>query len=381
MIFSFILYFFFFLGLFYLDNIKNKKKKSFFLFFLYVFLCFGYMTGSDWRYYELDFRESNLLVNYNDYDKGFWLVYYLLSKISSDFFVAVAILKCIYLYSLIYAFKKISDHWMAAMGIMFTMILFMIVDNPLRFMVANIFINFAIPYAFAKKLKKFLLISLWAVFFHMTSIFPILLLLLGFLRIPIEKVNKHTIFLIYIVIAIICSDEMFISEIFNNAQFFLNYVGDTRNYESYSVESNESFFTIGSALKVFLAAIIIYNRDKVISMKNGNQIYFYSILYLIIGRVILLIPTGFRMVIPLSFFYSAAFAYLIMENKAKIMKYCFIALFSLTLFRTLNNTYVYIPYSNSIYYILTKHKPFVERSNYNFDSYKERTGKSVGDKN
>ena len=44
------------------------------------------------------------------------------------------------------------------------------------------------------------------------------------------------------------------------------------------------------------------------------------------------------------------------------------------LFSLISNGYSYIPYSNSIYYIITEHKSYNERDAYNFKAYKERTG-------
>lgn len=38
----------------------NRRNNIIYYFILPLFLCFGYMTGSDWRGYELSFEFNNL---------------------------------------------------------------------------------------------------------------------------------------------------------------------------------------------------------------------------------------------------------------------------------------------------------------------------------
>ena len=83
-------------------NIKQKKEVRFIiLLWLYIFLCFGYMTGSDWRNYEL-------MYNYEDLERyllkgeiGFVYLVKCFKKITCDFWVFNACMKLFYLYSLL----------------------------------------------------------------------------------------------------------------------------------------------------------------------------------------------------------------------------------------------------------------------------------------
>ena len=54
----------------------------------------------------------------------------------------------------------------------------MLVDNPLRFMTAVIILNVALGYLLNGYIKKFFLIAIFAPFFHITTVFIILFLLL-----------------------------------------------------------------------------------------------------------------------------------------------------------------------------------------------------------
>lgn len=353
---------------------SNKIVRHVFIIWLYIFLCFGYMTGSDWRAYELIYNQSNQYVH-SFYEKGFYLLFNFLHLFIKDFFITLALLKCLYLYSLIRILRKVTDKWLSAVALLFPIsLLFMLIDNPLRFMVASIIINFALYYLIDGNYKKYLLIAIWAPFFHITTLLIIPIFLLVKFRKRINAINKIVLIIAYILFSLICSNIYLSSTLMNEISSQLILLG-SKSYDSYLVQNNNSFFTIGSVINVFLAIILIYYRDTIInSNAYGDKIYCISIFYLFLFRILLIVPTGFRLAIPFGYFYAISMLCIIYNSRA-ILKYIITLIFAIIMIKNVYTGYVYIPYSNSIYYIITGHKSYYERSRHNYDYYQKRMGK------
>jgi hypothetical protein len=98
-----------------------------------------------------------------------------------------------------------------------------------------------------------------------------------------------------------------------------------------------------------------------------------AIVALILTKIVTLIPVGFRLVIPYNYFYAM---YLVLLLKHRhIVGYIVSLYLAIVLVKNVYNAYVYIPYSNSIPYIITQnHLPYSERSKYNYDAASNRIG-------
>jgi hypothetical protein len=271
--------------------------------------------------------------------------------------------------------RKVTDKWLSAVALLFPIsLLFMLIDNPLRFMVASIIINFALYYLIDGNYKKYLLIAIWAPFFHITTLLIIPIFLLVKFRKRINAINKIVLIIAYILFSLICSNIYLSSTLMNEISSQLILLG-SKSYDSYLVQNNNSFFTIGSVINVFLAIILIYYRDTIInSNAYGDKIYCISIFYLFLFRILLIVPTGFRLAIPFGYFYAISMLCIIYNSRA-ILKYIITLIFAIIMIKNVYTGYVYIPYSNSIYYIITGHKSYYERSRHNYDYYQKRMGK------
>ena len=109
--------------------------------------------------------------------------------------------------------------------------------------------------------------------------------------------------------------------------------------------------------------------------KYGKVIYVFSITYYLFDRFLVFLPTGFRLIIPFQYFIAIYYICLLYKKQffGKIMW----IYYSVTFLLNIYSHYVYIPYSNSIPYIIFGHKSYDERSTYNIEAYKERLGKSI----
>lgn len=360
-----------------LDNIRvHRNVRRAFIVWLYIFLCFGYMTGSDWRAYELQYQFVDYYYLNVTYEKGFYALFYFLKLFISDFFIVLAFLKCIYLYTLIRLFRQITPLWISSISILLPIsLLFMLVDNPLRFMTAVIILNVALGYLLNGYIKKFFLIAIFAPFFHITTVFIILFLLLIKFDYFILRQKKIVLIVCFFIVSFIFSSTGPVSNLISQLIPQLELLG-TKNFSSYLVEDNDAFFTVGSIMNVLLFIVIVLFRDYVVERnKYGKEIYASIIIYFFLFRILLIVPSGFRLVIPFGYFLSIAVAMLL--KKSNILRISFILYFTILISKSLWQGYVYLPYSNSIWYILTEHKQYNERDNNNIRYYEQRTGKSL----
>lgn len=365
-------------------NYANKSFKKIFVIWLYIFLCFGYMTGSDWRSYESEYDYA-AIYHKTQYltELGFNALYVALSSFINDFFLSLGILKCIYLYSLIKLLKSYTSYWLAAVAILMPVsLLFMLIDNPLRFMCALVFVNLALYYNFKHKSILTYVLLITAVLFHTTSIVFLIMPVIIRNSYRIYSINSILLGTLYIVILYLTSDIDLINNIKTSMISLLLESMEIKDYSSYIVESDGAFFTLGSFLQMGVFILILATKRYIKKDESNLGAYFgMTIVYLFFQRIFLLIPSGFRLVIPYGYFFAIFIACMLISKRVALKRFSYILLtyLSLTLCKNLYTGYVYVPYSNSIPYILSdSHKNAGYRDRYNKDAYFERTGKHFG---
>jgi hypothetical protein len=362
-----------------LDNSRtNSRYLRLYTLWLYIFLCFGYMTGSDWRSYELDFYYTD----FQDYirnirglsEVGFWFVFFTLKTIFRDFFIVIGILKALYLYSLIKFLKTITDNWTASISILLPKsLVFMLIDNPLRFMTALIFVNWALYLFLQGKQKKGIVVLSMSVLFHNTCIIllPIFLFFPKFTK--VLKFNNVALWVTYLAVFILFSDGGPVGSLLQQFQSRMVAFG-AKDYSAYTEIDEEAIFTLGSILSIFIFTLLLLLRKKILSLQYGDLIFSCSVLSSFMGRILIFIPTGFRLGIPLGYFSAIAFASIICKFRSSYYAKILLVYFLLTFSKALWTSYSYLPYSNAIPYILTSHKPYLERVEYNYSHFMQRMG-------
>lgn len=373
-VFSFLLYIVTFIIGFVLDN-KNSsdKAKKWYVVWLYIFLCFGYMTGSDWRGYEANYGSG--FHRTMDTEFGWAFINDFAARIGLDFWLFAGILKCLYLFATIRITKQLTPYFTSCLSIcMVTSLMFLLVNYPMRFTTGCTFLMFAVPFLFQKKIWRFILLSAIGVIFHNTVAITILFFVLCyFIPDKFLRINKYVLSIIFIVFSILASNVGNVAAIQN---YVISYfvASGTRDFASYLIEDNNSFFTIGSLINACLACFVFFIKDYFLEDDSKYKLILkFSIVSSFLFRILLIVPTGFRLTLPFSIFSAIIIVSYFYKYNRNVVKYGIIALYLVTFGKDLYTSYTYIPYSNSIPYIITqKHLPYSERSNYNYIEYEKR---------
>lgn len=372
----------------YLDSKEDPRYdrlRKIYVFWLYVFLCFGYMTGSDWRNYETTYETGEGIERFVTEPASWFLLSYM-PIVIPDYWIFVGFFKCVYLYSTQKLVSSITDRWLTALALLVPAQLgFMLIQNPLRFMFAAIVLNYVLYYIIKYYMnpqehnKKdliivgFLVIS--SVLFHNSCIVYIVLIPLLFLSTLSYKVNSIIIFVLYMLVTIITSSLSFVTELKQLSIILLQQYMEISDYANYELEDNSSIFAIGNILRiVFLVFVLVSKKGILSKYEYGHIIFGFTIFYFFLARILILIPTGFRLAVPFIPIYIIYVLYML-ETKRIYAQYIMVYMI-LSFGSQIWSSYDFIPYSNSIPYILTGHKPFTERHMYNLNEYEARTGEA-----
>lgn len=354
----------------------NNTYRRLFVLWLYVFLCFGYMTGSDWRNYEQQFDYMQTIQDLGWVTEwGFSFIFLMLKKVFVDFWLVIGLLKCLYLYTLIRVVKLITPYWLSVVSLFITGGLgFMLIDNPLRFMTALILVNIAMELCLKNKRVAAFLLAFLSFIIHNASVFFVVLIWFMLKAEKIAKWNKMLVVCLFLAITVVSSSTQLIESLRSMMVSAAGLLISSKSYSSYTVENNAVFFSLGNLVSIIMFFIVILTRDIVVRQnENGRFIYGMTITYCILNKLFLIIPTGFRLTIPFAIFYMVYMVNLIRSKS--ILKWVFILYVSFSYPPDLWNTYKYIPYSNSIPYIVMGHKDYETRYRHNIEAYQKRTGK------
>lgn len=374
---------------FYLDyrnevSRDNRFLKRAYLLWLCLFLCFGYTTGADWIFYEPFYNTSEMNTMLYVTEPASWLTFQYMPKLIPDFWLFLGLAKCAYLYSVYFLLSRITERWLAVIALMIPCQLgFMLIQNPLRFMFGIIFINFSLFYLYRgltnkeKRVNSFIIIIgliIIAGLFHNVCFIYLIIIPLLYLAPYVKRINVVVLFLFYILLTIIFSDVDFIVAITGNSvQYVLQHVSIKDYSASYITENNDTLFTIGNLFSIAIFAFILITRNKIVLYsEDGYILYGITVVYCMLSRALVLVPTGFRIPLPLIAFYVIYIIYMFKSDR--YLGKVFVLYFVLAFTKKLWNNYDFIPYTNSIPYILTEHLPYTERYDYNATECFERTG-------
>ena len=381
MILYIIVFFLFFLS----DNFKNKNK------FVYnvlvtcvaIFFCFGYMCGSDWMDYEYAYDHNEWVGN--DLEFGLNVVFRFFHLFNTDFWIVNALCKLFFFYVVFNFYSVFSNRPMTIAGLSITTMCFMLISCPMRFMMATAFILIATKYYMKRNWLSTVFYLIIATLFHLSILVVAIIAAtaISFSQ-SFAKIKTRWLILSYFGMYFLLITTQFNDLLFQN---FLLFLLDKEELEAYALSygdrfSISSFFSIGRLREIVSFMAIIYLRKYLLCNRYGYLVFYFAILSLFISPIIMGMATMFRLNIFFYSFVDIALVVIIFEsiikNKqyTKLLKYTFVSMVFFSFVRTITSDYTFIPYSNSIPYIITGHLPLSERLDYNKKAYKERTGHS-----
>ena len=350
----------------------NEKIKIIISLIIGIFLCFGYMTGSDWRayeviYYDLDIKEPlRAQVEY-----GYQFYMFLFRLFSVDFWTFFITTKVI-LYAInirfLMLYNKDKFYFTLAFFISFFG-LSLFIDNPMRNLIAVSIFLFSIKYLIQRRFIKYILIILFASLFHISTIliFPLYWLV----KLSLGKKKLIAVYILFNILLWVFDAQLRSLFNFETGITFIDskisfYFGDNATG---SIYTENRIFSLGLMVRFLLFFVLVYS-EKQIKDRFGIVFFNLVILSFFFHRLGIGIPLFGRFL----FFVSIPFAIVMIdlinsfEMKSRPFYAIFVALITFyTTYTTITLDYKYIPYTNYLTYIMKKEKPsYYERSMYNF---------------
>lgn len=362
-------------------SIGKLPKYSPQIIFIVVFLgafvfCGGYMTGSDWRNYEVLYTNANwsLLSTY-EHEKGFYFYVCIMKTIGFGFFPFLILTKFTVFVIITKFIYKYADNFYIAFA-MFLMIrgMTIFVDNPFRYMIALGICTYAIDAAIQKKVGKFIVLCSIAFFFHISSLIIGTTIFFRHIRI-----NKFILIILYCLLFFLINPN---NSVYFIGRFYPDIALLLGRYYNNAELVTFSLFSIGRIVYLLFFLIIIINREVLVAKRYGEELYSIAILFFFINIFSYALPTLHR----LAMYYDPVFAIalsIVLVNTIKYKKIlrCFVFMYLfMSFYSNMYVSYTYIPYSNYfIHCALGKEYDFDYRSNFNKKKYFERTGKNPSD--
>jgi len=366
----------FFYGLnskhFKLDSKIKKNIKKFLIYFSGFIFCSGYMTGSDWIYYEVLYNEFNIKnINIFEKDPFFYVLIFLFKNLGFSFFLFLVIMKSLVFFIIVRFLNKYSgEHFVLSFSIFLcTNALFIFIDNPLRYMIALGFVILAFEYLIKTKFLIFILLVVVAFMFHISSLIVIFAYFF-----KVNKISKFKLYSMYIAITVVLTPATIIKMIEVLPSWTKLLISSY--YRRFIEEQSNNYYSIGWFFTHILFLFILFNKDKIIrSSEFGHKIFNMSVFYFFLIAIFSLIPTFFR--VPI---YFAVFMYLSLAislyniNKNLLIKSFFVLYLLTANIKNIYSTHVYIPYSNYFVHLFKIDLPYQYRIQYNRNEYFKRTG-------
>ena len=356
-----------------------RQMSSCVLFLLMVFLCFGYMTGSDWRVYESEYYEefSARLV-----EPGYMLLSNLFCRAGVNFWVFHILFKCLFFITFIVFLRdyvkpqadngllcdsgKAEFHTQFFCGLMLWVASFgfyLLIDCPFRNMISCMVVIPAFLCLFQRRYVLYYALVLLAMSFHYSA-----LLLLFLPLVKVDNLSTKLLLGIYFAVLLVMAiggSELVLSLVSKALPPVLQ--DRILYYEEEYVGS--SVFSVGLIPRLLCLWGILKYRTRIVEKYTyGNKIISYCYFYLIICLIYYVFPVLFRCALYLAPFYILGIVYALDSMKQSLKTPVKIAWLVIALGVTLSTvrSQYYVPYTNILYhYIAGDMHDYYYRDNYN----------------
>lgn len=340
------------------------------LLWLAIFLCSGFMCGSDWRGYETMYNEMNLDNYFYGYfaEPGFYVYLSFFKFLNFNFWDVALISKLSCFFIVVRFFKKYlkNDVLLGMMYFLPWYAFYLFIDCPMRNMMAISIFLLSIPALLERRFLHYLLVIMLATTFHVSaSVFILLYFFSG-------KVisNKLSIFL-FLIINFLFASRIVITKMASLLFGGIPYLNS--KIENYLLDNSEfasgRILSMGMIIHLIFLFLLLWKKKHIVEFIHGNVIFNFSLFYLLLYRLATTVEIFSRFQLYLAPFFCVALILISksfnFRNRLLYITYllCISFIGSLKIF----SDYRYIPYTSYLPYLLNKNYPSFEyRDAYNF---------------
>lgn len=342
----------------------NPKTEKVLFVLLAIFLCFGYMCGSDWRNYESEFYSN---FSHRAVEPGYMFISNLLVNNGVGFWVFHTITKVLCWCSFLHIFKLLWPERNLGFPLMLFMAsfgFFLFIDCPFRNLISVAIFLLFIPCLEKKKYLLYIIGVLLASSFHLSAFCFVVLPFLN-----INKFSNKILLLLYFTVFIVLLsglDQVLVNFVLSPFPFLHSKV---LAYEDSELIQG-GVISIGLILRLICLFGMLYFRDRLYA-EGKHFIFSMCYIYLILSLFSYSMPILFRVPLFLSPFFVLMEAeiinYFLNDRTRTVLKFFYLMVALTITIRTASSVYL-VPYTNVIpYWIKGRYPSYVQRSNYNFE--------------
>ena len=339
---------------------------------LCLFLCFGYMTGSDWRPYEFWYENLDFNRFYYGYtnEPGYYLLMWLMKKLHVPFWVFFTLTKTA-LFILVY--KTIFDlcresGWITLIYYLPSFGVYLFIDNPMRNCIAIGLFMISVKYIIEQRFWPFFFLSLLAATFHLSALFVI-----PFYPLYQKEVKKSVYVILYIIFNLVFWNRDLIIEMISLVAGLLPYMES--KFVSYflydSAYAQGETFSLMLIWQTALFVLLICYKERIVEKlgKYGLFAFNSAMIYFLLVRFNTSIQVIMRLQLYYSVYVSVCVGLLVLsfEWRSRLMYLGVLFMVSMYIYvDRLTGTDIYVPYSNIVEYAAKGEFPsYAARYHYN----------------
>lgn len=340
---------------------------------LCLFLCFGYMTGSDWRPYELWYDNLDFNHFYFGYtnEPGYYLYMMLMNKLHVPFWIFFSLTKTALF---ILVFKSIFDlcresGWITLIYYIPSFGIYFFIDNPMRNCIAVGLFMLSVKYIIQHRFWPFFLLSLLAATFHLTALFVIVIYPLF-----TKDVKKWIYVALYVIINVLFWNRDLIINIISSIAGLIPYVES--KFISYILSDSDyaqgAIFSFNLLWQTALFILLVCYKERIVEKLGDYGLFAFncSMIYFLLVRFATSMQVMMRFQLYFSVYVSICVGLLILsfEWKSRLMYLGLLFMVSSYIYvEKLTATKIYVPYSNLVEYAVKGEFPsFSARFHYNY---------------
>lgn len=353
-----------------------KSIENFALLIIAIFLCCGYMTGSDWYNYEQYYTNPDYSKQLAKLEFGYVWVQTFFSKIGVDFWLFHIAAKLLVFYALVSFIRSFNVNIFLFLAFFIPEVgFYLFIDCPFRNLIALGFSFIAFKNLFENKTTNFFIFALIAMCFHLSAVIMIV-----FYFVYKKNIKTLTVLIISFILYVLAFNVDFLM---TNIYIPLTKISSliSERLKNYFLDPRyiSEKISLGIFIRLFVLLVLLLFKETIISGDKKRQyVYNLSVIFLLIYPFGVTIKIFNRLSLFIVPFYIMCISYLLSSFTVKVNKYLlytfFILLYLKQTYSLVTYDYKYVPYTNYINYVVKNEYPDIEyRHQYNpkHSSYKK----------